>query len=444
VLKWVPDSALRKEMYVLDNGPPLGKLKVLVEMLKKRQQLAKESSFPSYADMALKDNRMAGSPERVKKFLNDLATHIAPKVEKEMQLLKAEKAKHEQDSTIYAWDKAFYCGITKAQKFELDGSRLAEYFSLGNCIEGLNIIVSNLFGLELKVVPMGKGESWHPSVRKVAVLEEGQVIGYIYMDLFYREKKLKNAASFAIQFSKAKDGKLIQLPKMALVCNFGAGNPPLLSHDGVVTLFHEFGHCLNMLLSRTEYQHVAGTRAALDFVEMPSTLMEYFTWDHRVVKLFAKHYKNGDILEESMLMNLKGSKNMFSGLSTEHQILLAMADIVLHDGSKNITDPNSLVEVLKSLQNSHTSLPHVDGTFVLTHFNHLVQYAAGYYTYLFCRVFSSNVWKKCFSENPLSREMGELYRREILQPGGSRDPNKMLRRILGRDPTMDSFLEELE
>jgi intermediate peptidase len=262
--------------------------------------------------------------------------------------------------------------------------------------------------------------------------------------LFSRANKFSHAATFAINFPKIDEANnLMDIPRIALVCSFNDPRNPaqLLSHGEAETLFHEFGHCLSALLSRTRFQHASGTRSALDFVETPSTLMEHFLWDPRVLKLFAKHHQTGADLPEDVLANLCASQHMFSAIDTQQQLTYSLFDMAVH-GPHPLKQ--STTEILKDLQNKHTTIPFVDGTYWHARFGHLTGYGAGYYSYLFCRVFSANIWRKCFAMDPLSRQSGERYRRELLQYGGVRDPNKMFEALLGQKPDIDTFLKHIK
>jgi len=465
ILRWIPDSNARKAAFILGNTTLNENLPVLDELLSLRDQLAKLLGFDSFAQLTLANNRMAHSPDAVVQFLNELSEKLRNKSLCELEVLSAEKQQQEGSGDIQAWDISYYTAIAKAKRFHLSGNDLSDYFSLGHCMDGLNLVVSNLFGLQLKLVPMDQNESWHSSVRKLEVSHEHQgLIGYVYLDLFPRPYKFNHSATFAIRFPKVISSE-VTVGRVALVCNFGGNDrnrsrnssynngtrdhdsgqrfssPLLLSHSEAETLFHEFGHCLSGLLSRTSYFHLSGTRAPLDFVEMPSTLMEFFVWDHRVVRKFARHYVTGKVLPEETLQSLRRSKNAFSAMDTQQQVCYALLDQRLHS-----CHPlgMSTSDLYKELKNKHTLVPYVENTHWHSRFGHLVGYGAGYYSYLFCRMFSSNIWFKLFEKDPLSREAGERYRKEILHYGGARDPNEMLANLLGEKPTPDYLMREME
>ncbi len=260
--------------------------------------------------------------------------------------------------------------------------------------------------------------------------------------MFERPNKLQHAATFAITFPKVdSDNNLLEIPRIALVCNFSfaRNDQCLLAHHEAETLFHEFGHCLSALLSRTRFQHVAGTRGALDFVETPSTLMEYFISDHRVVKLFAKHYKTGQEIPEQSLNNLIAARNMFAATETAEQVCYAMFDQLIH-GPHPLN--KSTTNIFKEIRNKYSLIPYVDNTYWHASFSHLASYGASYYSYLFCRIFSSNIWAKGFQADPLNRKSGEKYRTQMLHFGGGKDPQTIVNNLLGQAPDLQTFLDQ--
>lgn len=224
------------------------------------------------------------------------------------------------------WDVPYYMGMLKAQTHEIDSREIAAYFPLERCLEGLHGLCAELFGLQLAPAPLLPGEAWHPDVRKLALTrqEGGDPLGTIYFDLYPRRDKYASAAHFTVRCGKQlARGAGYQTPVVALVCNFSKAapaSPSLLTHAEVETLFHEFGHALHSLLSRTEFQHLAGTRAQLDFVETPSHLFEYFAWDYRFVRTFAKHYATHEPIPREMMAALRRSKNMFAAMDTQVRI----------------------------------------------------------------------------------------------------------------------------
>lgn len=219
---------------------------------------------------------------------------------------------------------------------------------------------------------------------------------------------------------------------MALICNFsGSHNSSLarLNHFEIETLFHEFGHALHSLLSRTEYQHFSGTRVALDLAETPSNLFEYYACDYRVLKTFAKHYSTGETIPEKLVESMQGAKKMFAATELQRQIFYALIDQTLFgDQLAGQRDTSSVVADLKS---QYTSWRHVEGTHWQTRFSHLLNYGAGYYSYLYAKCFAATIWQKLCQDDPLSLTTGTALRTKFLQHGGAKDPSEMLKDLVG-------------
>ncbi|KAK3220971.1 hypothetical protein Dsin_014941 [Dipteronia sinensis] len=263
----------------------------------------------SYSDFMVKPN-MASSPDVVMSFLLEMSKMIKPKADEEFKAIqdfKREKS-GQRCVDLEPWDEAYYKAMMRSSASNLDSSVVASYFALPQCIEGLKMLVESLFGATFHSVPLATCESWHPDVLKIIIYLFHGDMGYMYLDLNSRAGKYPGCANFAIKgFWLAF--VLVILQVVAIVCNFaGSHNSSTarLSHGEVGTLFHEFGHALHSLLSRTDYQHFSGTRVALDFAEMPSNLFEYYAWDYRVSRGFAKHYSTGEVIPKKLVESLQG------------------------------------------------------------------------------------------------------------------------------------------
>ncbi|CEG46451.1 mitochondrial intermediate [Plasmopara halstedii] len=447
ILKWVSAPEIRRKMYIAANTCAKDNLLVLDKLREKRHELAQLLGFASYAHFATSD-RMITSLEDVKNFIDGIAKQLMSKAKAERQLLLNAKRKHEGQSVdqLYMWDVPYYTGILKAQMHLIDSRVISAYFPLENCIKGLRLVCSALFDLELKQIPMlNASESWHEDVVKLALIGKGEILGYIYFDLYPRANKYNHAAHFTIRCGKRLSETSYQKPIVALVCNFSKDSPSLLTHAEVETLFHEFGHAMHSLLSHSEFQHLSGTRAMLDFVETPSHLFEYFAWDYQVVSEFARHHETDAPLPAAMMQGLRASKRMFAAMDTQTQCLYSMLDLQLFGEQPLPCTPPTTTQMLQQLQNSSTLVPHVCGTSWHTRFGHLIGYGAGYYSYLYARVFASDIWHTCFvgSKGPLNREAGEKLYKKLMIHGGAKDPNELLLDMLGRKPSPANYLQEL-
>lgn len=446
LLKWLPDSHMREQVFRLVHGTQAeSKLSILRSLLKSRYDMAKLLGYPSYAHLLFSD-RMASSPVDVRNFLVQLSQVVMATAQTEKNAIETEKLRKEPNSAIdghtqvHGWDRSFYIGRLKAQNFDMSSSEVSNYLPLSACLHGLADILLNVFGVKMIKVQPCQHEIWHDSVEKVQLVEDsGKLLGHIFLDLYPRDGKYNHAAHFSIRCGRQpSDAVEYQTPIVALVCNFG--NPSsgdcLLTISEYETLFHEFGHSLHSILSRTKYQHLSGTRVAMDFVEVPSHLFEHFAWDPRIVSRFARHHRTGDRIPTKLVRSLSASRNGFIATDIQMQLLYSVLDLSFHDA-----DPlgEDLIQTFERLQRGLTPyLP--DGVPVPASFHHFVGYGGGYYSYIFARVISAHLWSSLFENNPLSRESGANLKFNILMKGGAHDPASSLRNTLQRDISCDPFL----
>ncbi|XP_024039325.1 mitochondrial intermediate peptidase, mitochondrial isoform X2 [Citrus clementina] len=389
--------------------------------------------YRSYAEFIVMPN-MASSPEVVMSFLLEMSKMIKPKADEEFEAIKNFKRKSCGQKYVHLepWDEAYYTAMMKSSTYNLDACVVASYFPLGQCIEGLKMLAESLFGVTFHSVPLAPGESWHPDVLKLSLQhpEEGEM-GYLYLDLYSRAGKYTGCANFAIKGGRRLSETEYQLPVVALICNFpGSHNLSVrLNHHEVETLFHEFGHALHSLLSRTDYQHFSGTRVALDFAETPSNLFEYYAWDYRVLRRFAKHYLTGEIIPEKLVKSMQGARDMFAATELQRQIFYALVDQTLFGERLGQTRDTS--SIVADMKRQHTSWNHVEGTHWHIRFSHFINYGAGYYSYLYAKCFAATIWQKLCQEDPLSLTTGTTIRTKFLQHGGAKEPADMLNDLVG-------------
>ncbi|XP_027930316.1 mitochondrial intermediate peptidase, mitochondrial isoform X2 [Vigna unguiculata] len=434
VLQFSSDDEVRKMVYIRGNSVPHANVDVLKRLISARHELAQIMGCSSYAEFSIKPN-MALSPKVVMSFLLEMSKMVKPKTREEHKLLtkfKREKC-GQSDGDLRPWDETYYMTMMKSSAYKLDASVVGSYFSLSNCIEGLKVLVQSLFGATFHSIPLAPDESWDSHVLKLSLHhpEEGD-LGYLYLDLYSRKGKYPGCAHFAIKGGRRISQTEYQLPIVALVCNFsGSQNPSAvrLSHWEVETLFHEFGHALHSLLSRTDYQHFSGTRAVLDFAEIPSNLFEYYAWDYRVLRKFARHYSTGEEIPQKLVESMQGARDMFAATELQRQIFYALVDQTLF-GEQPLPH-GDISSVVAELKREHTNYGHVEGTHWETRFSHLLNYGAGYYSYLYAKCFAATIWKKLCEEDPLSSTTGLALRTKFLQHGGAREPDALLNDLLG-------------
>lgn len=462
ILKYSENPALRKQVYLetVTNCPD--NLAVLDAMIQTRHDVSVAMGFSSYADRILRD-KMFKNQATVYTFLHQLQEQVKPHYQADMEELSRVKQRLEGNSVVEPWDIQFYTGLIKAHE-GLESSDVSSYLTVGNCLEGMKVLVQRLFGIAMEEDEMTPDERWdldgnedpptEARVRKFLFRETstGRDVGTMYLDLFPRDGKYGHAAHFTVRcgcvLDAISDAPEYQLPIIALVCNL---TPPsssaVLSHGEVETLFHEFGHALHSLLSRTAFQHLAGTRTAMDFVETPSHWMEQYVWDPGFLSLMARHYQTGAPIPKETIQPLVQSRHRFRSLEVQQQIVYAMFDQQIFGppppGSAVQGKRPSTIQLFDDLHHQN-GMPHADGTYWHTRFGHLVTYGAGYYSYLNAQVFANDIWDHCFTgDDKLQRHVGLQLWEKMLIHGGAKDPNDMLQDLLGREPKVDSFLSKL-
>uniref|UniRef100_A0A673GK74 Mitochondrial intermediate peptidase n=1 Tax=Sinocyclocheilus rhinocerous TaxID=307959 RepID=A0A673GK74_9TELE len=411
-----PDDLVREVAYKVFLYPNENVMHILEELLSCRDKLARLVGYESYAHRALKGT-MAKSPE-IDNFALTNNLRIKPGLNLPL-------------------------GVIRAERFNIEPSLYSPYFSLGACMEGLNGLFTQLYGVSLLAEQPSVGEVWSEDVRKLAVVHETEgLLGYIYCDFFYRPDKPHQDCHFTIRGGRQLEDGQYQLPIVVLMLNLPhptQSAPTLLSPGMMENLFHEMGHAMHSMLGRTRYQHVTGTRCVTDFAEVPSILMEYFATDYRVISQFARHYQTGQPLPQSMVARLCESKKVCGAADTQLQVFYAIMDQVYHGKPQN----RSTTDIMIDMQKKYYGLPYVTNTAWQLRFSHLVGYGAKYYSYLMSRAVASMVWKQCFYKDPLNRETGERYRREMLAHGGGKEPMLMVEGMLQKRPSIEDFVNAL-
>lgn len=471
-LQTVQDEEVRKAIFIASRTSAEESVERLQLLLQRRAELARLAKFESYAHMTLGD-KMAKSPEVVNVFLKALSEQNKGLVVSELEQLVSAKrnATKTHDTYFKPWDKEYYMyQILSETKMKLKRADFLEsYFSLGRVMQGLSRLFSRLFGIRLVPCETFHGETWHPDVRRLDVISEKDgLIAVLYCDLFSRPGKTSNPAHFTLRCSRhipdseieemartpnslfedaikaandgmatvtSSDGMLMQIPTIALICDFlpnTRDRPCLLSFSEYVTLYHEMGHAIHSSLGRTKFQNVSGTRCATDFAELPSVLMEYFAVDPNVLGLFAEHFETGEKLNPELVKEKLNLNKKFEGCETESQILLALLDQSYHSSAP--ADPNfDSSKIYLDIQKKYGFLPiDMEGTSWQGFFGHLFGYGSMYYSYLFDKTLAKRTWEKVFDNGNASttRGNGEKFKEEVLQWGGARDPWESLSSLL--------------
>ena len=440
----------RRQMYeafttrASDQGPTKGEWdnsELMVEILNLRQEKARMLGFDTYADYSVVP-KMAQNPEQIIDFLKDLAAKSKPFAEKELKELKAFAQNEFDIDDLNAWDLAYYAEKLRQQRYEFTQEQVRPYFPVEHVLSGMFCVVNKLFGISINQVE--NEHLWHDDVRFFEVLENDQVIGHFYVDLFAREHK-RGGAWMADCMGRMKTVAGVQKPVAFLTCNFSlpvGDKPSLLTHDEVTTLFHEFGHGLHHLLTRIDEPGVAGIAGvAWDAVELPSQFMENWCWEQQGLNLISSHYETGEKLPEELLAKMKAAKNFQSAMAMVRQLEFSLFDVLLHQK----TDIGS-AEQIQALLNEVRSEVAVIQPPVFNRFQHAFShifaggYAAGYYSYKWAEVLSADAFSRFEEEGVFNAETGKSFREVILANGGSREPMELFVEFRGREPEVEALL----
>ena len=439
------DRELRREMYeawvtrASDRGPTAGRFDngpVMEAILRLRHEAATLLGFANYAELSL-ESKMAASVEEVRGFLEDLARRSRDAAEQDFGAVQAFAGQ-----PLEAWDIPFWSERLREHAYEVSDEELKPYFPADRVMSGLFDTVSQLFGI--KIVPGGEVDTWHPQVEFYRVEDaDGTLLGHLYTDLYAREQK-RGGAWMDECVGRARLGGRLSLPVAFLVCNFMppvGDRPGLISHDDVVTLFHEFGHCLHHLLTRVDWPSAAGINGvAWDAVELPSRFLENFAWHPEVIRSLSGHYRDGAPLPEAMLQRLIASRNFQSAMQMLRQVEFALFDIRLHarDGS----DAAGIVAELDAVRREVAVVPYPDFNRFAHGFSHIFGggYAAGYYSYKWAEVLSADAFSLFEENGVMDTAAGRRFRRCILEVGGSVDPLEAFISFRGRPPEPGALL----
>ncbi|MDP4214405.1 MAG: M3 family metallopeptidase [Bacteroidota bacterium] len=442
ISKYAASESMRKKFNIKYNNRAYPKnIKVLDSLLYYRQQYAQKLGYRSYAAYALTD-KMAGNPQAVWDFENNLAEKLAPQVTKDITSIR--NIKHQMHpelaDTIYGWDVSYYKNILLDTKYQLNTDEVKEYFEMNQTISGMFEVYHQLLGITVKEtfgLPV-----WYDKVRTFDMYLGGKKIGSFYFDLYPRQNKYNHFACFGINAANISEGREI-LPVAALICNFpeaAKGTPILLDHSDVIILFHEFGHLVHAMVVRSDLASQPATLKA-DFVEAPSQFLENFCWQYPSLKIFAKNYKTGAVLPESLFNKMKAAEHVFEAYGDMFQVYYGMIDFTFEDKYDSIRGMD-LTKVSKDLAHI-TQMPVNPETHMITAFTHLSGYGANYYGYLWSRVFAQDIFSVFEKNGVMDPKTGERYRKEILEVAGSKKEIDMLRQFLGREPNPDAFMRSI-
>ncbi|MDG2088240.1 MAG: M3 family metallopeptidase [Arenicellaceae bacterium] len=451
IIRYADNRELRKQFYTaystraseLQNQGQYDNASVMREILQARQTLAQLHNRPHFADYAL-TTKMAESANEVISFLNDLNAAAKPVAEQEVADLIEFVANIGGPNKLQAWDMAYYSEKLREQNFLFSVEKVREFFAADTVINGLFEVVHRLFGISARIARA-------PSVWNIAnvkfyeLLDENQqVIGGFYTDLYTRSGK-RSGAWMDTCLSRRMQKKTLELPVAYLTCNFTPpleDNPALLTHDEVETLFHEFGHCLHHLLTQVLEPDVGGINGvAWDAVELPSQFLEHWCWEREALNLIAKHHQTKHPIPDELVAKMRAAKTFQSGMQTLRQVEFALFDMQIHTSYDAFGD-DTVQSILDHVRSKVAVIQTPSFNRFQNSFSHIFAggYAAGYYSYKWAEVLSSDAFSRFEEEGIFNQATGADFRQTILARGGSEDASDLFKRFRGRLPDITALL----
>lgn len=450
VMTYADNRQLREDFYTAyatrasDQGPTAGRwdnTAIMERILALRHEEARLLGYSNFAELSLA-TKMAPSVEAVESFLIDLADRSLPSARNDLEALKAFAQEALGISEPESWDLTYASEKLRQAHYDISQEEVRPYFPVPRVLEGLFRIIERLFGVV--VTPISGVDVWHEDVRYFEIRDEDGVRGGFYLDLYARPKK-RGGAWMDECTTRYRVGAKLQLPVAYLTCNFTpplGERPALLRHDEVETLFHEFGHGLQHMLTRVDHLGVSGIHGVeWDAVELPSQFMENFCWSSEALALMSGHFETGMPLPESLLTKMLAARNFQSGMQMLRQVEFALFDIRMH----RQYDPAAGGRVYAILDEVRDRVavvrPPAFNRFPHS-FSHVFAggYAAGYYSYKWAEVLSSDAYSLFEEKGVLDAETGQSFLSEILEKGGSKGAMDLFVAFRGREPSIEPLL----
>ena len=434
------ESARKSYSFAYNNRAAAANTQLLERAIALRDHLAHLLGYQTWAAYQLSD-RMAKDPQRVMTFLNNLDTTLLPKAREDVATLTALKAKDTGNpgAVLQSWDFAYYDNMLRKTQYAVDQNEVRQYFPVQHTIDSVLNIYHTLLGVDFKQI--SPANAWNPDVIAYTVSDSktGRFIGTTYFDLYPRPGKYDHFANFPILPVRKANGAY-RPPIAAIVGNWpkpAPGHPALLSHDDVVTFFHEFGHNLAALLATAPYETLtSGFRQ--DFVEAPSQMLENFMWQPAVLKEVSANVTTNEPLPDDLIKRMVAARYVNEAYFTTGQIKLGMADMAYHSSGPKV----DTTAVWAEISDKFTPMPMVPGTHPQASFGHLFGYDAGYYSYLWALVYAQDMFTAFENGGLENPAVGARYRKDILEPARTYEPDVEVRNFLGRPMSTDAFYKQ--
>ena len=447
LLQYSSNRKLREEIWKAyknrcNNGNAFDNNAIAIQLANLRAEKARLLGYATHADYVLEES-MAKTPEKVMSFLSQLWEPALAKAKMEEAEIKQMMLDEGFKTAVQPYDWRYYSEKIRKEKFDLDEQELRPYFSLDVVTNGVFMVCEKLYGLkfkQLKNVP-----AYHQDVTVWEVMEkDGTHLGILYMDFYPRASKRGGAWMTSYRPQKTVNGKRIA-PVISIVCNFSkptADAPALFTFDEVSTYFHEFGHALHGLLSNVTYKSLAGTSVPRDFVELPSQVMENWASDPEVLKMYAKHYKTGEVIPDALIQKLENAGTYGQGFATVEYLASTYLDMDFHtitapiSGTADSFELNSMknIGLISSIIPRHRA----------NYFSHVFSggYSAGYYSYIWSGVLDTDAFDQFKKTSLFNPAKADSFRKNVLERGGTEEPMDLYKKFRGGEPSIEPLLKK--
>jgi len=446
-LQYSSNRELRKQIWNAyqtkgNHDDELDNKKNAIDLANLRGQRARLLGYKTHSNYVLEES-MAKTPENVNKLLNDLWKPALEIAKTEAADIQKMMAKDGIKGAVQPYDWRYYTEKIRKERFDLDEEELKPYFSLENVRKGVFQVTGKLYGIQFK--ELNNVPKYHQDASVWEVTEaNGTLVGVIYMDFFPRDSKRGGAWMTSYRTQKTVDGKRLA-PVISIVCNFtkpSGDTPALLTFDEVSTFFHEFGHALHGLLSNVTYRSLAGTSVPRDFVELPSQIMENWAAEPEVLKMYAKHYKTGEVIPDILVNKLKKAGTFDQGFATTEYLAASLLDLAYHSQTKDITVDANTFE--KAAMTKIGLIESIIPRYRSTYFSHIFSggYSSGYYSYIWSGVLDTDAFEAFKTTTLFNPEKAKSFRENVLEKGGTEDPMVLYKRFRGAEPSIEPLLRK--
>ena len=409
---------------------------ILKKILTLRVEKAQLMGYDTYAAYVLADN-MAKTPENVLDFLHNLWGYSIRNAKKEAAELQQIMDKEGKGEKLEAWDWWYYAEKLRQQKYNLNEDEIKPYFSQADVQKGLFYVVNKLYGITL--TPTDTVPVYNKDVKTYIVNDaDGSFLGLFYCDFMPRASKQSGA--WMSNFREQKEGVRPLIYNVASFTKPAGDTPSLLTIDEAKTMFHEFGHALHGMLSQCKYQGVSGTAVAQDFVELPSQIMEHWTVEPEVLKVYARHYKTGEVIPDELVAKIENQALFNQGFMTTELLAAALLDMEFHN--LTTTEGLDVMAFEKQLMDKLGLIPQIAPRYRATYFRHIMGgYDAGYYSYLWAERLDADAFEAFKEHGIFDPATAKAFRQNILEKGGSDDPMKLYEAFRGSQPSLEPLLK---